>query len=306
MNVDTIAVLGFGEGGSAIGRGLADTSGWLAGAPRRQVLAVDIALDKDPRGRALGDKARGLGVAIADGYTQVLRSADAVFSVVTGEEALNAARAAAPHLKPGALYLDLCTITRDMALADMAALEGSGVRYVDVAVMGTFLGFGYKAPMLLAGEHAEAASAWMNSLGFDTKVLGPKPGSASAVKLLRSIMMKGIEALGVECLVAARRQGLLDEVLDNVGDVDKMSFAKFVSMLVTTHTVHARRRMEEMELVERMLQEIGMAPLMTAATVHSHGRTVDADAMPPDGRVPDLEGALALLTDRVVKPVARA
>lgn len=305
MEANVIGLIGFGEGGTAIGGGLGAADGWRGRAPAgsntpRRLLAVDIALDQDARGRALGRRARELDIAIAASCTKALRDADVIFSVVPGESALDAARAAAPHLKPGVFYLDLCTVSGPMAEADRQALLPAGVRYVDVAVMGSFLNFGHRPPMLLAGEDAEEAAAWMRHEGFDVKVLGAKPGSASAVKLLRSVLMKGIEALGVECLVAAQRQGLVAEVLDNVGDVDKMGFAKFVEMLVNTHVVHAKRRWEEMELVARGLQECGVAPLMTRAIIESHGRTVAANLAPPDGKVPPLERSLQLLGEKAV------
>lgn len=302
----TIALIGFGEGGSAIARGLCGADGWRGQArpgdnrPRR-VIAIDTALDIDDRGHALGDAARRLDVAIARDYTAALREADLVFSAVPGEDALAAATSAAPLLKPGALYLDLCTVTGRMAEADRAVLEVAGVRYVDVAVMGSFLGHGHKAPMLLAGADAAATAAWMRDNGFAVTVLGPKPGSASAVKMMRSVMMKGIEALAVESFVAARRQGILEEVLDCFGDLDLETFRQYAARLVTTHVVHARRRWEEMALVERTLIETGVEPLMTRAIAQSHKRTVDAAIAPADGKVPPLDAALELLSAKVVR-----
>ncbi|QQS13403.1 MAG: NAD(P)-dependent oxidoreductase [Rhodospirillales bacterium] len=301
----TIALIGFGEAGSAIARGLAGDGGWRGAArpgdnrPRR-VIAIDTALDADDRGRALGAHARRLGVPIAGGYTAALAEADLVLCAVPGESALDAATAAAPFLKPGALYLDLCTISGAMAADDRAAVEAGSARYVDVAVMGTFFGHGIRTPMILAGADAAAAAAWMNGNGFAVSVLGPKPGSASSVKLMRSVLIKGLEALAVESLVAAGRQGILEEVLACLGDVDKVPFRQFLTTLLETHIVHAGRRMEEMELVERTLAEIDVDPLMTRAIVASHRRTVDAGIKPADGRVPPFDVALALLADKVV------
>ena len=117
--------------------------------------------------------------------------------------------------------------------------------------------------------------------------------------------MKGLEALGVECLVAARQQGIVEELLQCIGDADRTPFREFLGMLVSTHVVHARRRLEEMELVERMLTELGMEPLMTRATIHSHGRTDAADIMPADGKVPPLPEVIDILADGVVKPTPR-
>src|SRR5215470_19579503 len=185
-----IALLGFGEAGSAIARGLASENGWRGpskpgdNAPRR-VIAIDTALDKDARGTALGKEARRLEIPISDRYTDALSEADLVICAVQGEHALEAAEAAAPLLKKGAHYLDLCTVTGKMSDEDRAAIEAAGGRYIDIAVMGGFFKSGIKAPMLVAGEDVEPVVAWMNAHGFDAKVLGLRPGSASSVKMLR-------------------------------------------------------------------------------------------------------------------------
>ena len=306
MEPKVIALLGFGEAGSNIARGLAAEGGWRGAskpgdnAPRR-VIAIDTALDKDARGTALGKEARRLDVAISDRYTEALGEADLVICAVQGEHALSAAQSAAPLLKKGAHYLDLCTVTGKMSDEDRAAIETGGGRYVDIAVMGGFFKSGIKAPMLVAGADAEPVVAWMNANGFVTTYLGPKPGSASAVKMLRSVIMKGMEALAVESFVAAERQGILKEVMGCMGDVDAVTFSAQLAMLAQTHVVHAERRWEEMGLVAQTLRETGVDPLMTTAIEKSHRRTVDARIAPPDGKVPPLEEALRLLSEKVVR-----
>lgn len=303
-----IALLGFGEAGSAIARGLCVENGWRGtakpgdNAPRR-VIAIDTALDRDARGSALGKAARALDVAIEDAYTAALSEADLVISAVQGEHALEAATSAAPMLKKGAYFLDLCTVTGKMSDEDRAVIETGGGRYIDIAVMGGFFKQGIKAPMLVAGEDAEQMVAWMNANGFETRLLGPRPGSASSVKMLRSTLVKGIEALGVESLVAAQRQGILKEVLGCLGDADAMTLGGFITMLVQTHIVHAHRRWEEMGLVAQTLRETGVDPLMTEAIERSHRRTVDAGIAPADGQVPSLEDALKILSEKVVRGI---
>ena len=308
MSIDpkVIALLGFGEAGSNIARGLAAEGGWRGAskpgdnAPRR-VIAIDTALDKDARGTALGKEARRLDVAISDRYTEALSEADLVICAVQGEHALDAAKAAAPLLKKGAHYLDLCTVSGKMSDEDRAAIEGGKGRYVDIAVMGGFFKSGIKAPMLVAGADVEPVVAWMNANGFVTTYLGPKPGSASSVKMLRSVIMKGIEALAVESFVAAERQGILKEVMGCMGDVDAVTFSGQLAMLAQTHVVHAERRWEEMGLVAQTLRETGVDPVMTTAIEKSHRRTVDARIAPADGKVPPLEEALKLLSEKVVR-----
>jgi 3-hydroxyisobutyrate dehydrogenase len=303
-----IALLGFGEAGSAIARGLAAEAGWRGpikpgdNAPRR-VIAIDPALDKDARGSALGKEARRLDVAIADRYTEALREADLVICAVQGEHALAAATSAAPLLKKGAHYLDLCTVTGKMSDEDRGAIEAAGGHYIDIAVMGGFFKSGIKAPMLVAGADAEPAVAWLNAHGFDAKLLGPRPGSASSVKMLRSVIMKGIEALAVESFVAAERQGILKEVMGCLGDVDATTFSVTLAMLAQTHIVHAERRWEEMGLVAQTLRETGVEPLMTTAIEKSHRRTVEARIAPADGKVPPLDETLKILSEKVVRGV---
>jgi 3-hydroxyisobutyrate dehydrogenase len=308
MRVDpkVIALLGFGEAGSAIARGLAAEGGWRGpskpgdNAPRR-VIAIDPALDKDTRGTALGTEARRLDIAISDRYTEALSEADLVICAVQGEHALEAATAAAPLLKKGAHYLDLCTVTGKMSDEDRTPIEAAGSRYIDIAVMGGFFKSGIKAPMLVAGDGVEPVVAWMNAHGFDAKVLGARPGSASSVKMLRSVIMKGIEALAVESFVAAERQGILNEVMACLGDVDAATFSGTLAMLARTHIVHAERRWEEMGLVAQTLRETGVDPLMTTAIEKSHRRTVEAKIAPADGKVPPLDETLRILSEKVVR-----
>jgi 3-hydroxyisobutyrate dehydrogenase len=301
-----IALLGFGEAGSAIARGLCSEGGWR-GTPRpgdnapRRVIAIDTALDQDARGTALGKEARRLNVSIDGRYTAALSDADLVICAVQGEHALEAAEAAAPLLKKGAHYLDLCTVTGRLSDEDRGHIEAAGGRYIDIAVMGGFFKSGIKAPMLVAGEDVERVVTWMNASGFEAKVLGPKPGSASSVKMIRSVLIKGVEALGVEAYVTAERQGILKEVMGCMNDVDQIGFAKFVGTLVQTHIVHAHRRWEEMGLVAQTLRETGVDPLMSEVIERSHRRTVEAGIAPADGKVPTLEEALAILSERVIR-----
>ena len=306
INPKVIALLGFGEAGSAIARGLAAEGGWRGvarpgdNAPRR-LIAIDTALDKDARGSALGAEARKLDIAISADYGAALSEADLVICAVQGEFAIDAAKAAAPLLKKGAHYLDLCTVTGRMSDEDRAEIESGGGRYIDVAVMGGFFKQGIKAPMLVAGADVEPVVGWMNQNGFVATALGPKPGSASSVKMVRSVLVKGIEALGVEALVTAERQGILDEVLGCLGDADDRTLGGFITMLVQTHIVHAHRRWEEMGLVARTLRETGVDPLMTEAIERSHRRSVDAHIAPADGKVPSLEDALKILGEKVIR-----
>ena len=297
--ISTVALLGLGEAGTAISRGLAEH--WRGDNDTRRILAVDTAQKDNVRGPAISDRAREIGVEIDDRYTEVLRDANVVISVVTGVDAKAAAASAKQLLRPGTLYLDVNTLTGKQTAEIAASVDAAGIDYVDIAAMGGFSTYGYQAPFVLSGPAAERAAAWMKPLGFDVSVMSDRAGDASAVKIIRSIMVKGLEALGVECLVAAQRAGLTDEVLACFSDIDDRTFAGMVKSLTASHVNHAKRRMEEVDKVMENLAELGMEPIMSASTRRSHARTVDAEIQPNDGVNPSFEDAVALLSEKVVK-----
>ena len=298
-DITTVALLGFGEAGTAISRGLAEH--WRSKDATRRLIGVDTAQKDNVRGPAITERAQEIGVELDDRYTEALGTAGLVISVVTGTDAKGAAEAAREWLTPGTLYLDVNTLTGKQK-ADIAALvEAVGVHYVDIAAMGGFSTYGYRAPFVLSGPMAERAAAWMQPLGFDVSVMSNCAGDSSSVKIIRSIMVKGLEALGVECMVAAHRAGLTEEVLACFADIDDRTFPGMVKSLTASHTNHAKRRMEEVEKVMENLAELGMEPIMSAATRRSHARTVEAAIQPADGINPSFEDALKLLSEKVVK-----
>ena len=151
--IGAVALLGLGEAGTAIARGLAEQ--WRGDDPSRRILAVDIAQKDNVRGPAISERAREIGVEIEDRYTEALRAADVVISVVTGVDAKNAAASATPLLRPGTIYLDVNTLTGKQ-IADIAKMvDEAGVDYVDVAAMGGFSTYGHRAPFVLSGPAAE-------------------------------------------------------------------------------------------------------------------------------------------------------
>jgi 3-hydroxyisobutyrate dehydrogenase-like beta-hydroxyacid dehydrogenase len=166
--------------------------------------------------------------------------------------------------------------------------------------MGGFATSGHKVPFVISGPAAERAAAFLKPFGFNVEIMSDRAGDASSVKIIRSVMVKGMEALGVECMVAAHRAGLVQEVLDCFSDIDARTFAGMVKTLTTTHVVHAKRRMEEMDKAQENLRELGIYPLMSERTRESHARTVDAGVAPKDAKLPSFEEALEILSEKVV------
>jgi 3-hydroxyisobutyrate dehydrogenase-like beta-hydroxyacid dehydrogenase len=298
-DITAIATLGLGEAGTAIATGLVEV--WRKDNPQRRILSVDIGLGDNVRGSGINERARAIGVEIEGSYTDKLSAVGAVFSVVTGIEAKNAALAAREVLKPGTLFFDINTLTGPQTADIAQEMYKAGIDYVDFAAMGGFATSGHKVPFVLSGPAAERAAAFLKPYGFNVEVMSDRAGDASSVKIIRSVLVKGMEALSVECMVAAHRAGLVQEVLDCFSDIDARTFAGMVKSLTTTHVVHAKRRMEEMDKAKENLVELGIQPLMSERTRESHARTVDAGVAPSDASLPTFEEALEILSEKVVK-----
>jgi 3-hydroxyisobutyrate dehydrogenase-like beta-hydroxyacid dehydrogenase len=216
--------------------------------------------------RAERSKAASLGEALA-GTAMVL-------SVVAADQALNAARNAAQHIGAGALFYDMNSVAPGTKCEAAAMIESAGARYVDVAVMSPVHPKRRGTPLLVAGPHAEAGAAALALLGFsDVRVVGHDVGRASAIKMLRSVMYKGMEALTAECLIACEKAGVTDEVLGSFGNANGSGdWASGADYRLDRMMVHGLRRAAEMEESAKTLEALGVEPLMTRGTVERQRR----------------------------------
>ena len=200
-----VALIGFGEAGETFAR----AAGWDGHARGWDLL--------EQRRAAMAD----CGVQAGDDAAEALAGADGVLSLVIADQALAAARDYAPLLAPGALWLDMNSVAPATKRAAAEAVSAAGERYVDVAVMAPVeqrLG----VPLLVSGPDAEDAAALLEALGFaNVRVVGDAVGRASAIKLCRSVMVKGLEALSAECAAAAEAEGVLDEVMASLDASEK-------------------------------------------------------------------------------------
>src|SRR5690606_33288765 len=196
-NAPRVALIGFGEAGEKFAR---------AGDWRGRVRGWDI---KPERRAAMA----ACGVETAQDASGALGNAGIAISLVTADAALDAARAYAPLLPADALWCDMNSVAPDTKQAAAEAVEAAGGRYVDVAVMAP-VDAELAVPLLLAGPHSAAARELLGELGFsNVRLVGDEVGRASAIKMIRSVMVKGIEALSAECAAAAEAAGVLDEVV---------------------------------------------------------------------------------------------
>jgi 3-hydroxyisobutyrate dehydrogenase-like beta-hydroxyacid dehydrogenase len=248
-----IALIGFGEAGSTF----AQCAGWEAGAAAYDILTAR---------RAAMEAAGVLACATAE---CALADADMVLSLVTADAALAAAKDYAALLKPGALWCDMNSVAPDTKRAAAAAIEAAGGRYMDVAVLAPVNPARMNVPLLVSGAAPEEAAEALRGAGFaNVRVVGAEVGRASAIKMIRSVMVKGIEALTAEMMLAAEAAGVTDEVLASLDASEKVQgWAARAAYNLERMTTHGARRAAEMEESAKTLISLGVEPVMTSGTV---------------------------------------
>lgn len=249
----TVALVGLGEVGRVFAEDLdARISAW------------DVAFD-DPASRASGN-ARELGLSVG-GPADAVAGAELVISAVTAANTVNAADAVAPHLAGGAWYLDVNSAAPERKRAAADAVERAGARYVEAAVMSPIHPRRLACPILLGGPHAAAFAEYAAPLGFSgLEVYADAVGKAAATKLCRSVVVKGVEALVTESMLAARAWGVEDRVLASLSDLFPAEWEKLAGYLIGRALRHGTRRAEEMREAAATVAATGVEPLMSEAT----------------------------------------
>src|SRR5690606_32010064 len=192
---------------------------------------------------------------------------------VTADSALDAAQAYAPLLPEGALWCDMNSVAPETKREAAALIEAAGGRYVDVAIMAP-VDKGMAVPLLVSGPHALAAQPLLEALGFsNVKVVGEEVGRASAIKMIRSVMVKGLEALSWECAAAADAAGVFDEVTASLDASEKpLKWAERIAYNRERMETHGLRRAAEMEESSKTLQGLGVDPVMARSAVELQRR----------------------------------
>jgi 3-hydroxyisobutyrate dehydrogenase-like beta-hydroxyacid dehydrogenase len=285
-----IAMVGFGEAGRAF------ASGWGQAVSGR-LAAYDI------RAAELAEAASALGLVCHDTPDPALEGAEAAFCLVTADQALAAAEAVAPVVPSGLLWFDGNSCAPGTKRRAAGVIEAAGGRYVDLAIMAPVQPRRHRAPTLLAGPHAEAAKTVLDALGMDATIAGTAVGDASSIKMVRSVMMKGLEALMAECLLAARRAGVEDAVLASLEASDPdIEWAARGAYSLERMMVHGRRRAAEMREVALTLRELGLPDRIASATADWQQQVGDLGL---SGGPDDLDDRLERILGRLSAAMAR-
>jgi 3-hydroxyisobutyrate dehydrogenase-like beta-hydroxyacid dehydrogenase len=259
-NKPRLCFIGFGEAGQAIATGLRE-----AGVDN--ISAWDILFAKN-EGARLKEAGAKIGARLANSAADAVANSDIVVAAVTAASSLEAAKSVAPHLAGNPYYLDINSVSPGRKQETARLLDGAA-RYVDVAILAPIHPKHHQTPLLLAGPHAQAVLPLLiDELEMQGAIASDQVGAAAALKMIRSVMIKGIEALTAECFLAAQRADIADEVAASLkNNYPGVDWGQVIEYNLERMASHGIRRAEEMEQVAATLAELGIAPLMTDATV---------------------------------------
>jgi 3-hydroxyisobutyrate dehydrogenase-like beta-hydroxyacid dehydrogenase len=257
---ERIAFIGFGEAGQTISRG-------LLGEGKPAIRAYDILFDDPANGGRLLRAAESLGVALARDHADAVREAGLVFLAVTASSSLQAAQSCVPGLKKGQLFLDINSVSPRRKIETAALLAPTGAAYVDVAVMAPVAPYLHRVPCLIGGPGAAALAPRALALGMKMELVSAEVGQACAIKMFRSIVIKGLEALLLESMLAASEYRVEARVLASLKETfPGIDWEKLSGYMIERVVSHGNRRAAEMREVAETLEGIGLEPIMAAAS----------------------------------------
>jgi 3-hydroxyisobutyrate dehydrogenase-like beta-hydroxyacid dehydrogenase len=283
-----VALIGYGEVGQTlaadlVATGVRDLSAWDCLFP----------LATSAPSRAAHDTAR---VQVAASMADALVGRTVIISAVTAANCISAAREAAENMPEAAYYFDLNSVAPATKRAAAAAVEASGGRYIEAAVMSPIGPKRIASPILIGGLHADSFAPLAHAIGFTgVRVFDARLGRASAAKMCRSVMMKGLEALLTEGLLAARHHGVEAAVLQSLHDLlPAANWEHIANYMISRSQQHGRRRAEEMREAALAVGEAGVEPLMSlACAARQDWAAAHQPAREPAGLSERLDAALA-------------
>lgn len=259
--IERLGFVGFGEAAFHLAKGLRE-----AGVKR--TFAYDVHTHTPRLGETIQARAQETRTELVEFSAALASAADVIISAVTADQAIPAAEQTAPYLTAQHIYADLNSVSPRTKQTVGETISRSGARFVEIAVMGPIPPLLQKTPMLLGGSAAPAFKEMFEPYGMRLDVVSTDQiGRAAAVKMFRSVIYKGLEALIFECVLGASRYGAEPRVFTSLAEnFPGVDWKKLADYMVGRVIVHGERRAREMEEVARTLEELGIEPIMSAAT----------------------------------------
>jgi 3-hydroxyisobutyrate dehydrogenase-like beta-hydroxyacid dehydrogenase len=268
-----LGVIGYGEVGKVFCAGLKTKPGI------ESVSAWDLKFADVAPASKEAEHARAVGIGVCTAMQALCLQADWLISAVTASNTLAVATEAAHHLRPGTLFLDLNSASPGTKQQAAKLIEAAGGHYVEAGVMTSVPPYGIKVPMLLGGAQAEALAQRLRGFDMDAKCVSTDIGIASAIKMCRSVMIKGLEALVIESYTTARAYGVEDHVLPTLAETfPSIDWEKQGAYFFSRVVQHGKRRAEEMREAANTVKEAGFEPFMSAAIANKQQWVADQAA----------------------------
>ena len=258
MQAARIGIVGYGEVGRIFGAGLK--------ARVAQVSAWDLKFAQAATAQVEQGHAQGQGIRACASMQELCEASELVISAVTASNMLAVAEEAAQFIRRGSVFLDLNSASPGTRQKAAAAIEARGAHYVEAGVMTSVPPYGIQVPMLLGGARAAELAQVLAAFGCDARAVSERLGVASAIKMCRSVMIKGLEALVIESYTTARAYGVEDHVLPTLQETfPSIDWSEQGAYFFSRVVQHGQRRAEEMREAANTVREAGFAPLMTDA-----------------------------------------
>ena len=271
MQVQSVGLVGYGEVGKIFAAGL---------QPLVQgVAAWDLKFTATATREAERAHALGAGVQACASMQALCEGSDLVISAVTASNTFAVAEEAARFLRPGAVFLDLNSASPGTKQRAAAAVDARGAHYVEAGVMTSVPPYGIRVPMLLGGARAAELAPLLAGWGMDARAVSDQLGVASAIKMCRSVMIKGLEALVIESYATARAYGVEDHVLPTLQETfPSIDWSRQGAYFFSRVVQHGKRRAEEMREAANTVREAGFEPLMATAIASKQQWVADQSA----------------------------
>lgn len=296
MPVHRIGLLGYGE----VGKILAEE---LSAGGERTLMAWDVKVGTEEEA-VLRTHAEQSGVELGRSPA-VFGQCDLVISAVTASQTVSAARDCAPHVS-GKWFVDLNSASPGAKIAAADAIQRHDGRYVEAAVMATVAARRLGVPILLGGEFADTAMPLLDAMGFNVEIASDELGIAAATKLCRSVMIKGLEALTLECYSAARVWGVEEAVLKSLHSTFPQTDFEYLGGYFFKRTMlHGKRRAEEMREAMKTVDEAGAGHWMSEASACWQDWIARETAEQGLGRFIEESGDWRAVVDALIPPARR-
>lgn len=259
-----LGFIGFGEAAYNISAGL--LSEGITG-----IIAYDTMADIHPMCELIHQRAKEAEVTLFSGIEDIARQAEIIIVSVPSSYTMEVCRSLVGSLHPGQLYVDVGASTPEIKKKEWELLKYTGVLFSDSAMLGSLPLERHKVPIVASGNGAEMFRDLFTPYGMKVNVVGENPGEASAIKLVRSIFMKGIAALMIEMLEGSEAHNVSEQVINSISaSLDGIAFKDHLKRLVTGTAIHAHRRAAELGGSIKMLEEAGLSCHMTEASQKRH------------------------------------